>query len=527
MPVRMLLAVGLALVVVASAAAPDAAQTPTPQRGGTFVVAIDADPPTLNPEISVLNQTFWTADQLYETLVSYDAAFKPVPRLATAWTVSPDGKTYRFTLARNAKWHDGTPFTSADVQYTFGVFGPKYSPYYKTVLAALEAVDAPDAGTVVFRFSKPNGVLLSLLGEPAFVILPKHIYESGDPRTNPANTQPVGTGPFKLKEWVRGDHLTFVRNDAYYQQGLPYLDQVVFRIIPNAASAVAGLEQGEVSMVLAAVLPNDAKRLESTPGVKVVSPSVLARIIGLWPNLKAEHLQQLRVRQALSLAADRPRMIQEIAFGEGAAARGPIASTSPYFDQSLPALRRDVPAANKLLDEAGLKRGGDGTRFSLRLRHVASLETFAKTAQILKENFADVGVRVDIIAAETTTTLTAIFVNSDFDVAVYSAPMGPEPGLALTQYLSSQGLTKAFFSNAPGYQNLKVDQLIGDSVATTDQAKRAVIYKQIQQMIMADLPVIPLWEPRFLTAYRTDFQNVFLQPDDRYINFTRTWHQSR
>ncbi len=527
MLVRGLLALMIAVWVTGTVAPTHAAQSPVPQRGGTLVVTLDADPPTLNPELSVVNQTFWTADQVYETLVSYDAAFKPIPRLATSWSVSPDGKTYRFALARNIKWHDGVPFTSGDVQYTFGVFGPKYSPYYKTVLAALEAVETPDANTVVFRFSKPNGILLSLLGEPAFAILPRHLFEAGDPRTNPANNRPVGTGPFKFKEWVRGDHLTLVRNDQYYQAGLPYLDQVIYRIIPNAASQEAALEQGEVSMVLATVLPNDARRLRNTPGIKVVSPSVLARIIGLWPNLRAEHLKQLRVREALSLAADRQRMVDEIAFGEGAVARGPIASTSPYFDSSLPVIHRDVAAANKLLDEAGLKRGADGTRFTVRLRHVASLDTFAKTAQILKENYADVGVRVDIIAAEVTTTLTAIFVNSDFDVAVYSAPMGPEPGLALTQYLSSQGLTKAFFSNAPGYQNLRVDQLIAESVATIDPTKRAAIYREIQRMIMVDLPVIPLWEPRFLTAYRTDFENVITQPDDRYINFTRTWHRSR
>ena len=527
MPVRRLLALGVGIVVVLSAVQTRAAQAPTRQRGGTFVVTLDADPPTLNPEISVVNQTFWTADQIYETLLSYDASFKPVPRLATSWSVSPDGKTYRFSLARNVKWHDGVPFTSADVQYTFGVFGPKYSPYYKTVLAALDAVDAPDANTVTFRFSRPNGILLSLLGEPAFVILPKHIFESGDPRTNPANNQPVGTGPFRLKEWVRSDHLTLTRNAEYYQPGLPYLDQVIYRIIPSAASQEAALEQGEVSMVLATVLPSDARRLRNTPGIKVVSPSVLARIIGLWPNLRAEHLKQLRVRQALSLAADRPRMVDQIALGEGAAARGPVASSSPYFNSTLPVINRDVAAADKLLDEAGLKRGPDGTRFTLRLRHVASLDTFAKTAQILRENYADVGVRVNIIAAEVATTLTAIFVNSDFDVAVYSAPMGPEPGLALTQYLSSQGLTKAFFSNAPGYQNLRVDQLIADSVATTDPAKRGIIYREIQRMIMADLPVIPLWEPRFLTAYRSEFEDVFTQPDDRYINFTRTWRRSR
>ncbi len=499
------------------------AQAPTPRRGGTFVVALDADPPSLNPIINEVLQTMYPANQVFETLVGYDDKFNPIPRLAESWTVSQDNRTVRFNLARNARWHDGRPFTSSDVKFTLEVFGPRYSAGYKPVFEALEAVETPDANTVVLRFSRPNGVLLSFLGDPPFIIVPRHIFETGDGRTHPGNLRPVGTGPFKVQEWVRGDHITMVRNEDYYQSGLPYLDQVIFRVIPNAASVVAALERGEISMVMTRISPIDARRFQNSPTVKVVSPSVLARILGLWPNLRTPPLNSLRVRQAISLAMDRPRMVEQIALGQASTARAPIGSTSPYFDASLPELRRNLEAANRLLDEAGLKRGPDGVRTTLRLHHVATVPDFVRTGQIVKENLEDVGIRVNIATGEVATILDAIFRSWDFDLAIYTAPMGPEPGTRWSTWLSTDGLTRAYFTNATGYQNLRVDRLVRDSVAVVDRQKRTAIYHSIQKIIMADLPVIPLWEPKFLSGYRTEFENVFLQPDDRFINFARTW----
>jgi peptide/nickel transport system substrate-binding protein len=521
--VRVLGAVVLAVLIACGVHLEGAAQTPAPRRGGTFVVALDADPPSLNPIINEVLQTMYPANQVFETLVGYDDKFNPIPRLALSWNLSQDNRTVRFNLARNAKWHDGRPFTSADVKFTLEVFGPRYSAAYKPVFETLEAVETPDANTVVLRFSKPNGILLSFLGDPAFIIVPRHVFETGDGRTHPGNIRPVGTGPFKVQEWIRGDHITMIRNEEYYQSGLPYLDQVIFRIIPNAASQVAALERGEISMVMTRISPVDARRFQNSPAVKVVAPSVLARILGVWPNLRVAPLNSLRVRQAISLAMDRPRMVEQIALGQSVTARAPIGSTSPYFDSSLPELRRNLDAANKLLDEAGLKRGADGVRATLRLHHVSTIPDFVRSGQIVKENLEDVGIRVNIVTGEVATILDAIFRTWDFDLAIYTAPMGPEPGTRWSTWLSTDGLTRAYFTNAPGYQNLRVDRLVRDSVAVVDRKKRTEIYHAIQKIIMADLPVIPLWEPKFLSGYRTEYDNVFLQPDDRFINFTRTW----
>ena len=513
----------LAVMLVLALAVMPAISAEAPRRGGTLVVGMDADPPSLNPITTVANQTLYPSNQIYDTLVGYDEKFNPVPRLATSWTFSPDGKMFRFNLARNVKWHDGRPFSSADVKFTIEVLGPRYNPLYPSLFGALESVDTPDQNTVIIRFKEPNAVLLSFLGDPAMNILPKHIYEVGDARTNPANVNPVGTGAFKFREWVRGDHLTLVRNEAYFRPNLPYLDQIVFRVVPSAASQVAALERGEIQVLMPQIAPSDAQRLARSQGVKVVSKNLGADFTGLWPNLRVPPLNSLRVRQALSLAADRQRMVEQITLGQSKSARAPISSTSPYFDPTLPELKRDVAAANKLLDEAGLKRGPDGMRFTVRIHHVSTLPDFVKTAQILRENFEDIGVRVNLVSGEVATTLEAIFANWDFDLAVYSARVGPEPGLQYPRWFTTRGLTRAFFSNATGYSNLTVDRLTQQSVTIVDKDKRTAVYRQIQRVIMVDLPTIPLWEFLVLGAHRTELENVFAQPDHRYIYFAETW----
>ena len=144
------------------------------------------------------------------------------------------------------------------------------------------------------------------------------------------------------------------------------------------------------------------------------------------------------------------------------------------------------------------------------------------TAQIVKENLADVGISVNIIAAEVTTTLEAIFKKWDFDLAVYSMPLGPEPSLQLPAWLGTAGINHAYFSNAEGYSNSTVDDLTAQAQQTVSMAERNDIYGKIQRQIMADLPLIPLWEPILQSAYRNSYVNAFLAPDDRYLSFATT-----
>ncbi len=502
---------------------PSGSSAGTPKKGGSLVISLDSDPATLNPVTTQVNQTYWVSNQIFDTLLRYDKNFNPTPGLARSWTVSSDGKTYKFTLADNVKWHDGTPFTSTDVSYTYQTLGPKYNPNYTAVFKYLASIDDSKPNEITLQFSQPSGALLSFLGDPNFNILPKHIFSQGDPKANPANSNPVGTGAFKFKEWVRGDHITLVRNDNYWEAGLPYFDQLTFQVTANATAATSALERGDIGFVLIQIQPVDGKRLSNSSILKVVSPSVLARTLDLWPNLRNPILNDVKVRQAISLAIDRPRMVTDIAFGTTKPARGPLGSRSPYFDSTLPTLSRDVQKANQMLDDAGHKKGSDGTRFTVKLRVVASVDQFVKTAQLVKENLADVGINVNLIAAETTTTLDAVFNKWDFDFAAYSVPLGPEPSLTWSQYFGSGSIGHAAFSNAENYTNPQFDSLVAQSQVAVDKTARKKLYDQLQQIVMKDLPTIPLWEPLFLSGYRNEFANAFTQPDDRYIRFLGAW----
>ena len=184
-----------------------------PVRGGVAVIVVQADPGHLNPAISTGSHVHAVADSLYNALIELDRDLKPQPDLALHWTVSEAGTAYTFKLAPNVKWHDGTPFTSADVKFTFDEVLLKHHARTKAGIGSvIAAIDTPAPDTVVFRLRKPYGALLQLLNVTEAPILPKHLYQGGDPLTHPANLKPVGTGPFKFESYRTDQQVVMVRN---------------------------------------------------------------------------------------------------------------------------------------------------------------------------------------------------------------------------------------------------------------------------------------------------------------------------
>ena len=185
---------------------------------------------------------------IFSKLVNYDYKTGTIhPDLATKWEVSPDGLKYTFTLREGVKWHDGKPFTSADVKWTYDDLikeGTKAQAF--RIITTLKSVEAPDAKTAIFNLSETDALfLVGLAGYYGANVLPKHLYEGTDVRKNPYNTKPVGTGPFKVVELVTGSHLTLEANPDYYGLG-PYLDKLIFKVVPNLATMISTLETGEV-----------------------------------------------------------------------------------------------------------------------------------------------------------------------------------------------------------------------------------------------------------------------------------------
>lgn len=393
------------------------------KRGGTFVVATGNDPGQFNSGITTAGGTHMVTGNIYNGLLLLDEQFNPRPDLAESWEVAPDGKTYTFKLASGVTWHDGQPFTSADVKFTFEAVLLKFHARTKAGLeGVLDGVDAPDPGTVVMRFKEPYGPLLQRLDVVEAPILPKHVYDGGDVRNHPANQQPIGTGPFKLAEYRRGDLARLVRNDRYFKAGLPYLDELVFKIIPQPTTATLALEQGEVDY-LSTVQGPDVARLRTLPGLTVGSTSAGSGGSNcqdtLVFNLRKPPFDNLQVRQAFAHAIDRQQILEQVRFGQGRVAISPISSALSWaHNPNVPRYERDPVRANELLDQAGFPRAGGGARMRVEFPHPTS---FARQGEVMRQNLAEVGVDLELQPLEVNAANEAVYVRNEFDLGYGSS----------------------------------------------------------------------------------------------------------
>src|SRR5262245_36447139 len=279
------------------------------RKGGSLVVAIQDNPPHLLTGISVDILTICVAGQIYDTLIKMDTKFNVGPSLAKSWSASSDGLKYTFELERGVIWHDGRRFTSADVAYTFTEISGKYSSLARAAFKEIASIETPDEFTVVINMKSADPAFFPwAFSQPNFAqIFPKHIYEGSDPRQNPANFKPVGTGPFKFREWVRGSHIVLERNPDYFQKDHVFLDRVVFQIVPDAGTRQVALERGDVDHIpYFALAPSAVEPLSRVRGVTVadsVRPA-LGEII-MFFNLRHAQLAKKEVRQAIAYAIDR------------------------------------------------------------------------------------------------------------------------------------------------------------------------------------------------------------------------------
>lgn len=505
--------VGLALALLLSLnvglpSAPARAQSPA--RGGTMVIGAGNDPGQFNPGITTAGGTHFVTGNIYNGLLMLDERFNPQPDLAESWTTSADGTVYTFNLARNVTWHDGQPFTSADVKFTFEEVLLKFHARTKAGLeTVLAGIDTPDDYTVVMRFNQPYGPLLQRLDVVEAAILPRHIYAGADVQNNPANQQPVGTGPFKFAEYAKGDRVRLVRNENYFKAGLPYLDELVFRIIPQATTATLAFEQGEVDYLISVPGP-DLPRLRTMPGVTIASTSAGSGGSNcqdtLVYNLRRAPLDSVLVRQAFAYAIDRQQILDEVRFGQGRVAISPISSALGWaHNPNVTRYPFDPSRAGELLDQAGYPVGASGARFSLVFPHPTS---FARQGEVIRANLAAVGVDVQLQPLEVNAANEATYVRADFDIGFGSYCNGPDPEIGVTRAYVSSNIKPIPFANGAAYANPRVDALFTQAASTVDRSQRAALYGEIQEILVQDVPYWWLTESDQVRAIAPGFQGL-------------------
>lgn len=482
--------------------------TDVPARSvSTLVVVQSGDPGALNPAVTTSGNTHPVTDQIFNGLVGLDQHLNPVPELAERWTIEDEGRTYRFHLRSGVNWHDGKPFTSADVKFTFEQALLKYHSRTRAALeGVLDRVDTPDTLTAILRLKRAYGPLLQRLDVVEASIIPRHQYAGHDLLAGAPTRRPIGTGPFRFVSYAPGDRLVLARNLDYFRKGLPQVDRVVFRILPNPVTAVAALEKGEVDYIGSVPGP-DVARLRQSGAITVVPStggsggSVCQDV--LIPNLTRPPFSDVRVRRAFAHALDRTFIVDRVYFGQGQPATGPISHLLAWaYTPDVRHYPHDKPAAERLLDEAGFKLQEHGERLTITFTHANNHQ---RLAQVLREQLKAVGIRLDLQTLDFNAQVEQVFVKKAFDLGLASFCNGADPDIGVRRVYVSSNIGPYPFSNGAGYRNARIDRLFDEASQLIDRQARRGKYVEIQELLAEDVPYFWLIDSEGLRAYRSTF----------------------
>lgn len=400
----------------------------------------------------------------------------------------------RFTLRKGVRWHDGVPFTSADVAFTCrAIIDEKVASPRRSDFELVDSVETPDPQTVVVRYKKPfSPALLSWMG----AILPEHLLGKIDPSTWPEayNRKPVGTGPFKFGSWKTNEFIRLVKNSDYFL-GSPWLDSIVFRVLPDPLTLQLAFQTKQVDFWN--VSPWAVKGLEKDLRFDLFSaPGNMYNYIG-W-NLRRPVFQNLKVREALAQAVNVPQMIKYIIYGRGVQSTGIFTPQVWFFDPSVKALPYDPAAARKLLDEAGWKVGPDGIRvkdgkrFSFTLLANNGNEVRRDIATLVQDDLKQIGIEVKVEIYEWAVLLKRFVSKGEFDAIV----LGWGLGYDFDQYgIWHSSQTHPEELNFIGYNNPEVDHILTDLRQEYARPEIIRLAGKLQQAIYADQPYLFLFVP--------------------------------
>ncbi len=475
------------------------------QSGGTLNMVIQPEPPSLMLAIVQNGPTQMVAANIYESLLRYDHDLAPQPSLAKDWTISDDGLTYTFNLHENVKWHDGEPFSSEDVKFSVDVFLRETHARLRTSLEYVESIETPDANTVVFTLKEPFGPFLGVFEAGTMPIVPKHIYEGTDFANNEMNNTPIGTGPFKFEEWQKGSFIHLVKNEDYYIEGKPYLDDVYYQVIPDGASRAVAYETGQVDVLPGGSVENfDVPRITEMENTCVTDKGweFFGPHSWIWLNMHEGPMQDKLTRQAVMHALDRDFALEALWNGLGKVATGPISSSTRFHDAETPAIGFDPEKAKELLEQSSY----DGE--TLRLLPLPYGETWQRWAEATRQNLIEVGFDVELVATDVAGWNQKVS-EWDFDLAFTYLYQYGDPALGVARtYLSSNIAKGTPWNNVSGYVNEEVDALFDEAAVSADPEERQTLYSDVQDRLVEDVPVAWLLELGFPTIMRCNVKDL-------------------
>ncbi len=483
-----------------------------PKPGGTFVVGLQANPASLNPVISTDLPAQMVAYNIFSRLIYINIDGDYVGDLAEKWTISKDNLRIRFDLRKGAKWHDGRPVTAEDVKFSLEKMA-KHHPRGIELKRILE-IRILSPNSLEITFPSPSITFFPLLDDIVFII-PKHIYSSSEDLTiHPSNSNPIGSGPFVFQEWKKSDHVTLIKNKNYYIPGEPFVDEVVFRIIPSGTARVLSLETGEIDYLSSRALPEtDVPRLRKSPNFMVTDRGMGASSLNfLLFNTRRKPWDDVRIRRAVAHAIDRQVMAEKGTFGLGKPAYSPFSKGSfpwaynPKVEGMYP---YDLAKAGRLLDEAGYPPGPDGGRFKTTIIFDRGDTRATDIIEILREQLKKVGIDMIMQPTDKPTMLERVWIRADFDLWSGPSTQGSDPASGIERIFVTEGIPPVpNVHNGNGYSNPDVDKLFSLARSIMDIKKRGQYYREVQPILLRDLPTLPLTDSPKFAAFPKKVQGV-------------------
>ncbi|MFE8698704.1 ABC transporter substrate-binding protein [Cytobacillus sp. FJAT-53684] len=480
----------------------------TNTTGGTLVFGRGGDSTSLDPAATTEGEAFKVTVNLFETLINFGEQDTEIEAgLATEWETSDDGLKHTLKLREGVKFHDGTDFNAEAVVYNFNRWkagNAEQFYYYNSQFGdKIDSVTAVDAYTVEFNLNTPIAPFYKNLAMSPFGIAsPAAIEKHGDKFME----NPVGTGPFVFKEWKRNDRITIEKFADYWQEGLPKLDSVIFRSIPENSARLNALASGEVDLI-DGVNFSDVGQIESNPDLQVFErPTLNVAYLGLT-NTRGP-LQDKLVRQALNHAVDKQALIDAFYAGAADPAINPMPPVVAGYNDAVEDYAYDPEKAKELLKEAGYENGFEMELWAMPVPR-PYMPDGQKVAEALQANFAAIGVKAKIVTYEWGTYLEkANNGEADSFLLGWTGDNGDADNF-LYVLLDEDAIGS---NNYTYYKNSEVHDLLLKAQASSDQAEREELYKQAQVIIKDDAPWIPLVHSRPILAGKAGIGNFLPHP---------------
>jgi peptide/nickel transport system substrate-binding protein len=358
-------------------------------------------------------------------------------------------------------------------------------------------------------------------------VVPKHAFKGTDIAENPINNRLIGTGPFQFVEHRKGEYYRLVRNNSYWDKSLPYLQEIVYRVLPDRSAAAGSLETGEIDLAAFSAVPlADLKRMARESGLAVITRGYEALIYQLVIeiNHRREELADPAVRKAIAHAIDKNFVVDTIFSGYAVAATGPIPkAAAQFYTPDVTDYAFDVAEANRILDKAGYKRGGNGMRFSLKLLPAPYFHETRAFGAYLRQALAAIGIDAKIVNHDAAAHMKAVYMDHTFDLAVAPPVFRGDPAISTTILVEGGIPDGVPFSNQGGYDNPKLDALIGKAATMLDEGERTHLYHLFQKIVTDDLPLINVVDWTFTSVARNTIHNIADNPRWAVSNWADTW----